>query len=422
MILRPSNERWQNSLNNEMALVAELLANPNIITEIELDSAWFDSPVFQKITDTCLQLAGTNYRLEDIHREMKAKDPFSCPTMDELELLRDGANGQGLEYHLAESLHVAYVDRLVKQETERFATTGADKHANRLVELLEERSTLKTAKRTGTISDALETYDQMRQTDKALLASYGAIDQILGGGFSGGQLVIIGARPAVGKTVLGIQLALKILAQNEGARTDIFSLEMGQWQVASRIVAQRAKVNAVLLRNPYALNPENALKCRKVLSDLQKEDMRIYDDRYTINDIVYTIKRRAKRGQYVAIVDYAGLIEVQDSRKDERRALNEVTRKLKRLTNDLGITIILLAQLSRGLEGRQDKKPILADLKESGSLEQDANVVMLLSRDPKDNEILYCDIAKNREGITGVAKLRFRGQFQEITDYPEWQR
>lgn len=409
-------------MNNEMALIAELLSDPKIITEIDLDANWFDSPVFRSLADTCTQLAGTNYRLEDIHRELRAKDPFKCPSIDELELLAGNATNRGDAYHLAEALHISYVDRMVREETACFATTGADKHANKLVELLEERSSLKTSKRTGDILGALNAFDEMRKTDKTLLASYDSIDQILGGGFSGGQLAIIGARPAVGKTVLGIQLALKILTKNEDVRADVFSLEMGQWQVASRIVAQRAHINAVLLRNPYALTEENAAKSRQVLMDLKKEDIRIYDDRYTINDIVYTIKRRSKRGRYVAIVDYAGLIEVQDSRKDERRALNEVTRKLKRLTNDLGITIILLAQLSRGLESRQDKKPTLADLKESGSLEQDANIVMLLSRDPKDEQKLYCDIAKNREGITGVATLKFNGRYQEIKDYPEWQR
>jgi replicative DNA helicase len=101
--------------------------------------------------------------------------------------------------------------------------------------------------------------------------------------------------------------------------------------------------------------------------------------------------------------------------------MNEVTRELKKLTTDYGITIILLAQLSRAVEQRQDKRPMLSDLKESGSLEQDANVTLLLSTDEKDSRKIRCDVAKNREGMTGIAPFIFDKKHMDFSiDFDEW--
>ena len=112
---------------------------------------------------------------------------------------------------------------------------------------------------------------------------------------------------------------------------------------------------------------------------------------------------------------------MNDSRKNERQVMNEVTRELKKLTTDYNITVILLAQLSRAVESRGDGKPVLSDLKESGSLEQDANVVMLLSADPNNERKIRCDIAKNREGMTGVAPLMFDKRFMDFSiDFDLW--
>lgn len=101
--------------------------------------------------------------------------------------------------------------------------------------------------------------------------------------------------------------------------------------------------------------------------------------------------------------------------------MNEVTRELKKLTTDYGITIFLLAQVNRAVENRENKQPLMADLKESGSLEQDANVVMLLSASSDNKEKIRCEIAKNREGMTGVAPFVFKQQFMDFSvDFDEW--
>ena len=152
-----------------------------------------------------------------------------------------------------------------------------------------------------------------------------------------------------------------------------------------------------------------------------RHDLRVYGAEYEqLNDIKQVIRKRAKSkaGKYVAFIDYAGLVGVTDSRKTERQVMNEVTRTLKLLTNELDITIILFAQLNRGMEQRAEKKPTLADLKESGSLEQDANVVLLLSRNEQNEKIVDCQIAKNREGMTGCIPFKFIPQFMDFSiDY-----
>ncbi|MFR3684876.1 MAG: DnaB-like helicase C-terminal domain-containing protein, partial [Enterococcus sp.] len=118
---------------------------------------------------------------------------------------------------------------------------------------------------------------------------------------------------------------------------------------------------------------------------------------------------------YLAIIDYAGLIAVSDSRKNERQAMNEVTRRLKLLTNELGITIVLLAQLNRDTD-KTNKPPTLSDLKESGSLEQDANIVMFLYRtDIEDRKHVQVKIAKSRDGVIGEIPFKFIGQFMDFS-------
>lgn len=408
-------------MNNELALISDLLAEPRLATEVTVDPSWFENKSLQRVATVINQLKGSDYQIADVYRELKALNPFEAGTLEEWQLLSENYTHAGLTHELAMLVHKAYLDRELKEATSQYAKTGAEKLGERIERLLAEKTSLKRIKSDGSLQHAYKEFLGLLENDKPLLKTYDVLDKYLGGGLSAGQLVVIGARPAVGKTALGINLAMSILEKNQEARVDFFTLEMTEWQLMSRVIAKKASINSMLLRQPSKLVTANKEKAMAAFEETMQKDLHIYGAEYDqLNDIKQAIRKRAKgkAHQYVAFIDYAGLIKVADSRKNERQTLNEVTRELKLLTNEQQIALVLFAQLNRGLEQRQEKKPTLADLKESGSLEQDANVVILLSRNEQKKEIIDCQIAKNREGMTGCIPFKFIPQFMDFSpDY-----
>lgn len=410
-------------MNNELRIVADLLSQPQIATEVFIEPEWFENKSLANVLSIIQQLKGTDYRVEDVYRELKAQFPFEAGTLDEWQVLARSSKNLGITEQMAQMVHRSYVDRELKRVSTVYARTGAEKDAEHLQRLLEEKEQLKRVKQDGSLRNAYQEFLYLLDNEQPLLRTYDVLDKFLGGGLSGGQLVVIGARPAVGKTALGVNMALNILEKNKDARVDFFTLEMTEWQLMTRVIAKKARINSMLLRQPSKLVPMNREKAIQVFQETMKQDLHVFGAEYSLlNDIKQAIRKRAKEkpNQYVAFVDYAGLIRVTDSRKNERQTLNEVTRELKLLTNDLGIAIVLFSQLKRESESRigENKKPTLADLKESGSLEQDANVVLLLSRNTEQKDIVDCQIAKNREGMIGCVPFKFIPQFMDFSpDY-----
>ncbi|WP_368265133.1 DnaB-like helicase C-terminal domain-containing protein [Enterococcus innesii] len=410
-------------MNNELRIVTDLLSQPQIATEVFIEPEWFENKSLANVLSIIQQLKGTDYRVEDVYRELKAQFPFEAGTLDEWQVLARSSKNLGITEQMAQMVHRSYVDRELKRVSTVYAKTGAEKDAEHLQRLLEEKEQLKRVKQDGSLRNAYQEFLHRLDKEQPLLRTYDVLDKFLGGGLSGGQLVVIGARPAVGKTALGINMAMNILEKNKDARVDFFTLEMTEWQLMTRVIAKKARINSMLLRQPSKLVPTNREKAIQVFQETMKQDLHVFGAEYSLlNDIKQAIRKRAKEkpNQYVAFVDYAGLIRVTDGRKNERQTLNEVTRELKLLTNDLGIAIVLFSQLKRESESRigENKKPTLADLKESGSLEQDANVVLLLSRNTEQKDIVDCQIAKNREGMIGCLPFKFIPQFMDFSpDY-----
>lgn len=410
-------------MNNELRIVADLLSQPQIATEVFVEPEWFENKGLANVVSIIQQLKGTDYRVEDVYRELKAQHPFDAGTLDEWQVLASSSKNLGITEQMAQMVHRSYVDRELKRVSTAYARTGAEKDAEHLQRLLEEKEQLKRVKQDGSLRNAYQEFLYLLDNEQPLLRTYDVLDKFLGGGLSGGQLVVIGARPAVGKTALGINMAMNILEKNKDARVDFFTLEMTEWQLMTRVIAKKARINSMLLRQPSKLVPMNREKAIQVFQETMKQDLHVFGAEYSLlNDIKQAIRKRAKEkpNQYVAFVDYAGLIRVTDGRKNERQTLNEVTRELKLLTNDLDIAVVLFSQLKRESESRigENKKPTLADLKESGSLEQDANVVLLLSRNTEQKDIVDCQIAKNREGMIGCVPFKFIPQFMDFSpDY-----
>lgn len=410
-------------MNNELKLVAEMLNNPSIIINIDIDSEWFESSQCKLIVESMTRLRGMKYTTEQVHREMRTIDYFKAGTADELDILKNSANQLGVERELARIIHNDYLDRKLHSASIKYAETLSKTDGDNLTRLLEEKRDVNHIKSDGKLDKAFSEFSENLDKPSDVLTTYKPLDAFLGGGLTGGKLIVLAGRPATGKTAFALNIMHKLFTDNENVQCDFFTFEMGQNELMTRLVSKETHINSLLFVGKDKLSQENKVKARKAYEEMKNTfDLRVYTSEYSnLNDIKYAIKQRLSDKKYVVFVDYAGLITVNDTRKNERQVMNEVTRELKKLTTDYGITIVLLAQLSRAVEQRQDKRPMLSDLKESGSLEQDANVTLLLSADDKDSRKIRCDVAKNREGMTGVAPFIFDKKFMDFSvDFDEW--
>ncbi|HEY9675697.1 MAG TPA: replicative DNA helicase [Waterburya sp.] len=236
------------------------------------------------------------------------------------------------------------------------------------------------------------------------------------GGFQRSDLIIIAGRPSMGKTSFAIGIARQIA---ETLPIAIFSLEMSKEQLVQRILAGEAEIESNYLRTGrIAANQwEKLSHALGILSDLP-----IYIDD-TPNQTVMQMRSQARRLQAeqggklgLVLIDYLQLMEGSGS-ENRVQELSRITRSLKGLARELGVPVIALSQLSRGVEARTNKRPMMSDLRESGSIEQDADLIIMLYRDEYYNEntpdrgIAEVIITKHRNGPTGVVKLLFDPQF-----------
>lgn len=244
-------------------------------------------------------------------------------------------------------------------------------------------------------------------------------------GFQKNDLIIVGARPSMGKTAFIINLALRAAQHN--AVPVIFSLEMKSEALLKRMLSCLGEINGMKLKNPYHyLDNNEKNRWSKAVGELDKLDIKIYDKpRQTIREMkakIRKVKQEFPDRDIIVFIDYLTLIKPsKDYNGNGHAQFTEISADLQAMTKDYDVPIICLAQLSRGVEQRQDKRPMMSDLRESGSIEQDADIIMMLYRDEYYNEttednrnILEVDIAKNRDGEVGKVELKYLKQINKI--------
>ena len=206
-----------------------------------------------------------------------------------------------------------------------------------------------------------------------------------GYGFQKGDLVIIGARPAVGKTAFALNIASNVALRNPEP-VAFFSLEMPAEHVAMRILADKAKVEIQKIRTG-TLTDEEWSRLNEASQELKRQNFFIDDTPGIRVADMYAKARKLARdnGLYMIIVDYIQLIQATGKSESRQQEVSEISRRLKAMARELNVPVIALSQLSRSVEQRQDKRPMLSDLRESGSIEQDADIVLML-QETKLNE------------------------------------
>lgn len=243
-------------------------------------------------------------------------------------------------------------------------------------------------------------------------------------GLHAGQMIIIAARPAIGKSTVALDLARSCSIKN-GLASVIFSLEMGRNEITMRLLSAEARVALHHMRSGQMTDDDWARLARR-MGEVSAAPLFIDD---SPNLSMMEIRAKARRlkqrhGLRLLVIDYLQLMQHGGSRRPESRQqeVSELSRSLKLLAKELEIPVIALSQLNRGPEQRTDKKPMMSDLRESGSLEQDADVVILLHREdayeresPRAGEADLI-VAKHRNGPTATITVAFQGHYSRFVD------
>lgn len=251
------------------------------------------------------------------------------------------------------------------------------------------------------------------------------LDEALGVFLGEGRLVILAARPSVGKTAAALQIA-KHCALVLGLTSSVFSMEMSKLELANRCLANEGQIALQNLMSGK-LNDKEWGRLAEAVDRIGNSPMHMDDQSgLTLHDIRAKVAPLVRRGLRVLVIDYLQLCSgsrAAQSRRDNRNSeLEEITRGLKKLAKDFKLTIILLSQLSRDVEKRSPPKPILADLRDSGAIEQDADTVLMLwpIKQEGGNTIVGAYLPKHRQGKRNVEwKMKFQGYWQRFVTYQE---
>ena len=246
-------------------------------------------------------------------------------------------------------------------------------------------------------------------------------------GLNNSDLIILAARPAMGKTAFALNLALN--AGKEKKKVLIFSLEMPAQQLYQRLLSIESGIPQNKLKNVY-LEEEEWTKLTVATGNLAETDIYVADLPYTnvLEIRSYARKMKSQEKLDLIIIDYLQLINGTGrggSEFSRQQEISDISRSLKGLARELDVPVIALSQLSRAVESRVDKRPMLSDLRESGAIEQDADIVAFLYREEyyipetENKGITELIIGKHRNGATGIVKLNFLSEFTKFTNYTD---
>ncbi|MEE6452411.1 replicative DNA helicase [Gottfriedia acidiceleris] len=392
----------------------------------------------QKIFEAMLKIASRNEPLDVITLTSELANQGVLEEVGGVSYLNDllasVPTASNVEYYAKSVEEKSTLRRLIRTATNIVTESYAPDIPVDVVLNEAEKSILKVAQRTNvsgfqsikdvvfTTFSKIETLFNQRGEITGVPTGFTDLDRMTAG-FQPNDLIIVAARPSVGKTAFALNIA-----QNVATKTDenvaIFSLEMGADQLVMRMLCAEGNINAQALRTGN-LEQEDWNKLTMAASSLAGTGIYIDDTPgIRVNDIRAKCRRlKQEHGLGMILIDYLQLIQGNGkSGENRQQEVSEISRSLKGLARELKVPLIALSQLSRSVESRQDKRPMMSDIRESGSIEQDADIVAFLYRDDyydKESEnknIIEIIIAKQRNGPVGTVSLAFVKEYNKFVN------
>ncbi len=267
----------------------------------------------------------------------------------------------------------------------------------------------------------------------AIPTGFSTLDQLVGLGK--GDLIILAARPSMGKTAFALNIALNVAGKNHRDESEkktvaLFSLEMGADQLVSRMICSEGMLDSEKIKKG-TLDNDDMMKLETAVHFLNQKNIFIEDSAFIkVNEVKARCKLlKNEHGLDLVVIDYLQLLQGSKRTDNRQQEVSEISRSLKQMARELECPVIALSQLSRSVESRHDKRPMMSDLRESGSIEQDADIVSFLYRsdyyrsedadenevqEPSDVSTVEVIVAKNRNGQTGTAELAFMKRYNRF--------
>ncbi|ANK62125.1 DnaB-like helicase C-terminal domain-containing protein [Loigolactobacillus backii] len=414
----------------EQDAVAYLVDHPEISKSTEIEARWFHIIKFQHLVNVILENNGDFKDWVDVKRRFFLVHPLDFAE-DEWVKLHDTNVTTKTFKSVLQGLKAWYYQGELEELANRYAKYPTNENLEALSQLTQLVRVLNLpdlpTKKLSEYADDLRYY--MDHSRSAGIKTYQQLDNVLGNGLCGGVLWTIGARPGIGKSAFGLSFIQSALALDPEIMIDHFSLEMTGEDNFNRTIAFHTGIPVNQLRNPkHSLSSAQKAQVNQVLPAITAQHVNLHDKILVLPQIIKVIRENAKKAtdkgvKYFAIVDYLQIVSLTRTKArvtDRRLEIEAITRELKLLTNELDIPIILFSQLNRELEKRVDRKPQLADLRESGSIEQDSNIVAFLYLEDQIQEqskvrninLLF---RKNRSGKLAELALKFDTQQMKFT-------
>lgn len=429
----------QNIEAEQAVLGAILIENEALYTAMEkIRPEDFYKQSHQKIYAAIVELAEEQEPIDLVTVTSKLSDKQELEQVGGVRYLTELANAvptaANVDYYAEIVEEKALLRKLIRTATEIVSSgySGAEDVKELLSEAEQRVMEISNRKNSSgfiAIKDVLmDVFDRVEQLfnnkggQTGIPSGFSDLDRMTSG-FQRSDLIIVAARPSVGKTAFALNIA-----QNVGIRTGetvaIFSLEMGASQLVQRMLCAESNVDATRLRTGE-LEPEDWEKLTMAIGTLSEAKIFIDDSpSITVMDIRSKCRRlKQEQGLGMIVIDYLQLIHGRGrSSENRQQEVSEISRTLKAIARELDVPVIALSQLSRGVEQRQDKRPMMSDLRESGSIEQDADIVAFLYRDDyydqesEKKNIIEIIIAKQRNGPVGTVELVFLKNYNKFVN------
>ncbi|WP_102026179.1 replicative DNA helicase [Salirhabdus sp. Marseille-P4669] len=440
------NEQWNeltppHNIEAEQAVLGAIFLEPQAIvtaSEILIPEDFYRAS-HQKIFEAMLGLSDKGEPIDLVTVTTILSNKKMLDDIGGVSYLSDIANSvptaANIEYYARMVEEKSTLRRLISVATGIVKTSYSQEEE--IEEVLDEAeksilevSNKKNSGKFKSIKDVLiDVYDNIEQLHMnhaditGIPTGFRDLDKITSG-FQRNDLIIIAARPSVGKTAFALNIAQNV-AIHASANVAIFSLEMGAEQLVMRMLCAEGNIDAQRLRTG-SLEAEDWGKLTMAMGSLSNAGIYIDDTPgVKVNEIRSKCRRlQQEHGLDMILIDYLQLIQGSGkSRENRQQEVSEISRQLKQLARELNVPLIALSQLSRGVEQRQDKRPIMSDIRESGSIEQDADIIGFLYRDDyynrEDSEkenIIEIIIAKQRNGPVGNVELAFVKEYNKFVD------
>ncbi|PEF22498.1 replicative DNA helicase [Bacillus pseudomycoides] len=417
------------NMEAEQTVLGSLLLDGELIKECRLTDQHFSTAVHQAIFKLIRKIEEEGQPLDLVALVSKMEPAFlaqiggmeylvniieSVPTTANFSYY-EGLVRNAWKMNQAGSMAHSMCERLLAEKDEKVI----GETITRLCELEEVDCTLDFDLK-DTLVDLYEELHQDTEELTGIETGFSALNKMTCG-LQEGDFVVIGARPSMGKTAFALNIALH--AAKSGAAVGLFSLEMSNKQLLKRMVSCLGEVSGKRLKNPkHRFTIEDWGKTSRAFAEIGDLPLGIYDKAGVTTQEIWVQVRKLKRKygdkKLLVIIDYLQLITGDSKYRGNRfQEMSEISRKLKLLARDLNVCVVALSQLSRGVESRQDKRPLLSDLRETGQIEQDADLIMLMYREDyyeketEHKDITEIQIAKHRNGPVGMLRLRFLKEF-----------